>query len=151
MQDKIPSILIGLVLVVITGAFVYWQKENSLVVTPTVTEIPQSSTTTTAIATTTVSTPSPTPKPTPTPVPPPVKSGISSTEVANHNSRQSCWTTIDSGVYDLTSWIPQHPGGEQAILQLCGTNGSVKFHTQHGSGQKFLTILMGFKIGAALP
>src|SRR5882724_3561566 len=37
-------------------------------------------------------------------------------DVARHRTQSSCWTTIDGNVYDLTSWIPQHPGGEAAIV-----------------------------------
>jgi cytochrome b involved in lipid metabolism len=77
-------------------------------------------------------------------------SGISATEVASHASRTSCWSTINGNVYDLTSWIPKHPGGESAILGLCGKDGSRKFNGQHGGDSGKLAILSGFKIGAAL-
>src|SRR3989344_9036706 len=52
-------------------------------------------------------------------------------QVATHKDASSCWTVIDSNVYDLTKWIPQHPGGEKAILGLCGKDGSAAFHGQH--------------------
>lgn len=73
--------------------------------------------------------------------------GIMAAVVAEHNTRTSCWTSINGNVYDLTSWIPKHPGGEQAILQLCGIDGSEKFNRKHGGGQSQATILAGFKIG----
>src|ERR1700733_8583211 len=41
-------------------------------------------------------------------------------EVAEHNSATSCWTAINGGVYDVTTWINQHPGGPEHILALCG-------------------------------
>ncbi len=84
-----------------------------------------------------------------TTVVPAATSGITSAEVANHTTRENCWSTINGNVYDLTSWIPQHPGGEQAILQLCGTDGSAKYNGQHGGAPKQATILFGFKIGIA--
>jgi cytochrome b involved in lipid metabolism len=68
-------------------------------------------------------------------------------EVATHNTRESCWTMINGDAYDLTSWIPQHPGGEDAILQLCGTDGSAQFNGQHGGAAQQAAILAGFKIG----
>lgn len=74
--------------------------------------------------------------------------GISMTQIAQHNSRTSCWSAINGNVYDLTSWIPNHPGGEQAIIQLCGTDGSAKFNGQHGGQQRQAMVLAGFKIGA---
>jgi len=73
--------------------------------------------------------------------------GITATEIVQHNTRASCWASINGNVYDLTSWIPKHPGGEEAILQLCGTDGSAKFNKQHGGGAQQAAVLAGFKIG----
>jgi cytochrome b involved in lipid metabolism len=80
-----------------------------------------------------------------------MKAEIGATEVATHASREDCWSIINGNVYDLTSWIPKHPGGEQAILQLCGSDGSAKFGGQHGGAPKQAAILAGFKIGVAAP
>ncbi len=73
---------------------------------------------------------------------------ITAAQIVGHNGRASCWSSINGNVYDLTSWIPQHPGGEQAILQLCGTDGSAKFNGQHGGSPRQAAILAGFKIGS---
>lgn len=78
----------------------------------------------------------------------PASSGITAATVASHNSRTSCWSSINGSVYDLTSWIPKHPGGEQAILGLCGVDGSSKFNRKHGGDASKEKILFGFKIGA---
>lgn len=72
---------------------------------------------------------------------------ITMEQVADHTDGTSCWSAINGSVYDLTSWIPQHPGGSQAILQLCGTDGSEKFNGQHGGSPMQERILAGFKIG----
>ncbi|HEX8591561.1 MAG TPA: cytochrome b5-like heme/steroid binding domain-containing protein, partial [Candidatus Paceibacterota bacterium] len=72
---------------------------------------------------------------------------LSLEEVARHGSRADCWSAINGSVYDLTSWIPQHPGGEQAILILCGTDGSATFNAQHGGAARQQAILAGFKVG----
>ncbi len=68
-------------------------------------------------------------------------------DVAAHNSGASCWTAINGGVYDVTSWIKQHPGGQQAILSLCGTDGSAAFNGQHGGQARPASELATFKIG----
>lgn len=73
--------------------------------------------------------------------------GFTMAEVATHNSAQSCWSAINGNVYDLTSWIPNHPGGPDKILQLCGTDGSAKFNGQHGGSEQQATVLAGFIIG----
>src|SRR6185369_6462126 len=51
-------------------------------------------------------------------------------EVATHNNAQSCYSVIDGSVYDLTKWINQHSGGPEAILSICGIDGSSAFHGQ---------------------
>lgn len=68
-------------------------------------------------------------------------------EVASHNSKEDCYTIIDSKVYDLTEWISKHPGGENAILKLCGIDGTSIFRAQHGNNPKQENILDGFLVG----
>lgn len=138
MENKLTKVIIGIVLVAFVGGLVFWQKNQKTAVSEQpqpVVETTQSQTTTTTTTTTTT--------------PASVASGITSATVALHNSRTSCWSTINGNVYDLTSWIPEHPGGEQAILQLCGTDGSAKYNGQHGGAPKQAAILSGFKIGVA--
>lgn len=57
----------------------------------------------------------------------PQDSGTSSTtrtigweELESHNTLDSCWIAIENKVYDVTEWIPKHPGGRSAILQVGG-------------------------------
>lgn len=69
-------------------------------------------------------------------------------DVAEHDSESSCWSVINSKVYDLTSWIPKHPGGPEAILSICGIDGSDAFNAQHGGSSLQERILTGFKIGS---
>ena len=68
-------------------------------------------------------------------------------EVAMHPNAASCWSAINGGVYDLTNWIPKHPGGEKAILSICGKDGSSAFNGQHDGAAKQAAILVTFKIG----
>lgn len=153
-MNRAASIIVGIGLVVLIGALVLWQDAS-----PAPTDISESMRT----ATTTDANPEPSngSESEPEETDPPqsarsnsvssVAGGITRMTIASHNSRQSCWTIINGNVYDLTSWIPQHPGGEQAILQLCGTDGSDTFNGQHGGAPKQAQILSGFKIGVAAP
>lgn len=68
-------------------------------------------------------------------------------DVSKHNSASSCWAAINGGVYDVTTFIDQHPGGTEAILSLCGTDGSAAFNNQHGDQKRPNNELAGFKIG----
>jgi cytochrome b involved in lipid metabolism len=62
-------------------------------------------------------------------------------EVATHATADDCWTIIDDKVYDITSYISSHPGGND-ILAACGKDGSTLFNQRKdqagnsvGSGQ----------------
>lgn len=68
-------------------------------------------------------------------------------EVAAANTAQKCWTTIDGNVYDLTTWISQHPGGKANILKLCGIDGAKEFIAQHGTQRKPAQELASLLIG----
>ncbi|MBS3902889.1 MAG: cytochrome b5 domain-containing protein [Anaplasmataceae bacterium] len=67
--------------------------------------------------------------------------------IASHNSGTDCWSVVNGNVYDLTQWISKHPGGEEAILKLCGKDGSELFNNQHGGQEKQQETLAGFHIG----
>jgi cytochrome b involved in lipid metabolism len=47
-------------------------------------------------------------------------------EVATHKNGLSCWLILDNKVYDVTTFIAKHPGGE-AILRGCGKDATQMF------------------------
>ncbi len=47
-------------------------------------------------------------------------------EISTHNSQNSCWTTINGKVFDVTKFISNHKGGEK-ILAVCGIDGTDLF------------------------
>ncbi len=108
-------------------------------------------TTPTASVTPTVTavTPPPIPPATPTstPTPKPTVRTFTKAELAQHASASSCYTTIEGNVYDVTSYIPLHPGGAAAIQMICGADGSVLFLGQHGGDPKPERTLESRKIG----
>lgn len=54
-------------------------------------------------------------------------------EVAKHSKRGDVWLIIDGKVYDFTSFVDEHPGGEAEILQHAGGEATSGFHgPQHG-------------------
>ena len=72
---------------------------------------------------------------------------ITGTEVAKHNSSTDCWTAIESTVYDLTSYVRDHPGGAQNITALCGLDATSVFASQHGFNGAPANVLSSFAIG----
>lgn len=76
--------------------------------------------------------------------------GYTLDQVAEHANAVSCWATINGDVYDLTTWIQQHPGGENAIRSICGTDASVPFNNEHGHQDEPNNELGQFYIGPLL-
>jgi cytochrome b involved in lipid metabolism len=83
----------------------------------------------------------------PSVAPAPTPPGITMAELARHATAESCYTAIGGSVYDLTGWINRHPGGREAILSLCGTDGTAAFMNQHGGAKEQMDILATLRIG----
>ncbi|AQP48957.1 hypothetical protein BW730_17080 [Tessaracoccus aquimaris] len=64
------------------------------------------------------------------------QAGYSLAQVAEHATPADCWAAIEGNVYDLTSWIDQHPGGADRIIALCGTDATTAFERQHAGQPK---------------
>ena len=46
--------------------------------------------------------------------------GLTAAEVQSHNTAKSCYVTLGRKVYDVTSFIDDHPGGGDLILEYAG-------------------------------
>ncbi len=53
-------------------------------------------------------------------------SSFTTAEVATHKTAADCWTIINGNVYDLTSYVSRHPGGDDIEL-ACGVDGTTLF------------------------
>jgi isopentenyl diphosphate isomerase/L-lactate dehydrogenase-like FMN-dependent dehydrogenase len=54
--------------------------------------------------------------------------------VSSHRTADSCWVILYNKVYDVTSFLPNHPGGSKIILQLAGTDATEEFDPVHPPG-----------------
>ncbi|CAL1708060.1 unnamed protein product [Somion occarium] len=52
-------------------------------------------------------------------------------EVAKHNKKDDCWVIVDGQVLDVTNFLPDHPGGEKAILLYAGRDATEEFNMLH--------------------
>lgn len=68
-------------------------------------------------------------------------------EVQQHNTESDCRTIINDKVYDITSYIPRHPGGVQKIIKICGQDGSQLFTRKHDGNSKAQDMLARLQIG----
>ncbi|KAF4723579.1 hypothetical protein FOZ63_006648, partial [Perkinsus olseni] len=57
--------------------------------------------------------------------------GLTVEEVAKHNSKKDCWVIVNGVVYNLTDWLPLHPGGETVILTYAGKDASDEWNMIH--------------------
>lgn len=59
------------------------------------------------------------------------KKAIDPSEVTKHNKKSDCWVVIDGYVYDLTGFIPAHPGGPDVIISNAGKDVTAMFQPIH--------------------
>jgi len=76
--------------------------------------------------------------------------GVTQSQVAQHNTANNCWMIISNKVYNVTSYIPVHPGGAGTIIPYCGKDGTVAFDTKGGDGshpQSARNLLVNYYVG----
>ena len=55
-------------------------------------------------------------------------------EIKKHNSKNDCWIIINNNGYDVTSFLNDHPGGKNILLEHSnGMDASEVFNTLHSS------------------
>ncbi|KAF9488989.1 cytochrome b5 [Pleurotus eryngii] len=48
-----------------------------------------------------------------------------------HNKRDDAWTAINGKVYNMTAYLPFHPGGEKELMRVAGRDGTKLFASTH--------------------
>jgi len=71
---------------------------------------------------------------------------IEMAEVRQHNTKESAWLVIRGEVYDVTSFLNEHPGGFDMILNETGTDATKAFNNA-GHSSDARKLLEQFKIG----
>lgn len=68
-------------------------------------------------------------------------------ELSTHNSKEDCWVAVDGKAYDVTSWIPKHPGGTDVLTLAAGRDITNMFESYHPfSGELTNTILKKYYV-----
>jgi len=52
-------------------------------------------------------------------------------EVAKHNREHDCWVVVHGRVYDVTAFLPSHPGGRHLLLRYKGAVADEGFDQHH--------------------
>jgi cytochrome b involved in lipid metabolism len=59
---------------------------------------------------------------------------VTAAEVAQHCTEGDAWIIVEGKVYDVSAYIENHPGGEEALSKWAGKDASVAFRgPQHGT------------------
>ena len=73
--------------------------------------------------------------------------GYSADDVARHCAKDDAWVIVGDGVYDITEWIPRHPGGSIPLVQYAGRDMTDAFRAYHSPNGKAAKTLNAYKIG----
>ena len=70
-------------------------------------------------------------------------------DLALHNKATDCWVGYSGKIYDITSFLPGHPGSAGAISPYCGTSKEFTdaFTKKHGTKKVGLLMKVGVLIG----
>lgn len=68
-------------------------------------------------------------------------------EVGQHNTEKDLWVVINDGVYDLTSYADEHPGGPIVLSSKAGKSASVAFEQAAHSNNAKENVMPKYKIG----
>ncbi|KAG6876629.1 hypothetical protein C0992_012205 [Termitomyces sp. T32_za158] len=56
---------------------------------------------------------------------------VSTSTVAEHANRDSCWIIVHNKVYDVTEFLAEHPGGSKIILKYAGKDATEAYEPIH--------------------
>nr|GMD16856.1 cytochrome B5 [Ipomoea batatas] len=48
-------------------------------------------------------------------------------EASEHNTKEDCWVVIDGKVYDVSSYMDDHTGGDDVMLKVTGKDATDDF------------------------
>ncbi|KAF3431606.1 hypothetical protein FNV43_RR26337 [Rhamnella rubrinervis] len=67
-------------------------------------------------------------------------------EASQHNTKDDCWVVIDGKVYDMTSYLDEHPGGDDVVIAATGKDATEEFEDA-GHSRSARELMENFCIG----
>jgi len=67
-------------------------------------------------------------------------------EVSQHSTKKDLWLVVHDKVYNVTSFVDEHPGGEEVLLDVGGQDATEAFEDV-GHSDEAREILDGLKVG----
>ncbi|KAJ8465177.1 hypothetical protein OPV22_027729 [Ensete ventricosum] len=71
-------------------------------------------------------------------------------EATEHNTRDDCWVVIHGKVYDVTSYLEEHPGGDDVLLSAAGRDSTEDFEDA-GHSKSARDLMQDYYIGELDP
>ena len=70
-------------------------------------------------------------------------------DVQSHKSPSSCWVTRGDKVYDVSAFLPDHPGGDDIIIKYAGQDiqKAMKDHEEHDHSDSAYGMMEEYLIG----
>lgn len=70
-------------------------------------------------------------------------------DLDQHSDASSCWVTRNGKVYDITQFLPDHPGGDDIVLPYAGKDvGAImKDSAEHDHSESAYDMLEDFVVG----
>jgi cytochrome b involved in lipid metabolism len=56
---------------------------------------------------------------------------LTAAQVAKHATQSDCWVILHGRVYDVTRYLPFHPGGVDKLMKAAGKDATVLFNHYH--------------------
>lgn len=67
-------------------------------------------------------------------------------EASEHNSAGDCWVVIAGKVYDVSSYLEDHPGGDDVLLEVTGKDATDEFEDA-GHSKSARELMESFFVG----
>ena len=56
---------------------------------------------------------------------------ITREELSKHNTAEDCWCSYEGEVYDMTTYLKKHPGGQKVLLSVAGKDMTELYKKYH--------------------
>ncbi|KAJ0972947.1 hypothetical protein J5N97_020906 [Dioscorea zingiberensis] len=76
-----------------------------------------------------------------------VSQKYSNSEISLHTSKKDCWLVIHGKVYDVTTFLEDHPGGEDVLLHASASGDATKSFEEVGHSSTAKSLMKGYLIG----
>ena len=54
-----------------------------------------------------------------------------------HNKKDDAWSAFNGKVYNITPYLPYHPGGEKELMRVAGRDGTKLFGAPNSTDKYF--------------